>query len=134
MNHKELIEDVKEINDKFTIIQGVFDIKRNDSNKYIVSNIENSYWILIGKGSEEMINESFEDYEFDVEIEGEYSIEAVLRYYKPDFDENGRCIMRDYLDVEYINLTFQQSFEEREREFKLNEILDKEFDQLFNIK
>jgi hypothetical protein len=31
--------------------------------------------------------------------------------------------MRDYLDVEYINLTFQQSFEEREREFKLNEDL-----------
>jgi hypothetical protein len=134
MNHNELIEDIKEINDKFTIIQGVFDIiKRKDTNDYIVSSIENSYWVLIGKGSEEMINESFEDYQFDVEREGEYFIESVLRYYKPEYEE-GRCIMRDYLDVEYINLTFQQSFEEREREFKLNEILDKEFDQLFNTK
>lgn len=134
MNHNELIEDIKEINDKFTIIQGVFDIiKRKDTNDYIVSSIENSYWVLIGKCSEEMINESFEDYQFDVEREGEYFIEAVLRYYKPEY-EDGRCTMRDYLDVEYINLTFQQSFEEREREFKLNEILDKEFDQLFNTK
>lgn len=90
MNHKELIEDIKEINDKFTIIQGVFDIsKRKDSNEYIVSKIENSYWVLIGKGSDEMINESFEDYEFNVEREGEYFIEAVLRYYKPEYEDGG---------------------------------------------
>jgi hypothetical protein len=144
MNHSELIEDVKEISNKYVIIQGVIDIIKKDilyysNNKKLVdsmfkSNIKDSYWILIGNNSsEEMIEDCFEDYTFDVDREGEYFFESVLRYHPCEYDD-GRCIMRDYLDVEYINLTFQQSFEEREREFKLNEILDKEFDQLFNIK
>jgi hypothetical protein len=41
--------------------------------------------------------------------------------------------MEDYLDIEHIELNFISTFEARDRENKLNEILSDDFDKLFDL-
>ena len=56
-----------------------------------------------------------------VQCEGEYHFNAVLKYDKCD-DYNG------YWYIDYIEMNFQQTFVEREREYKLNTLLDNDLD------
>ncbi len=41
--------------------------------------------------------------------------------------------MRDYLEISYIDLKFNQTFEQRERQSKLDELLQKDMEDLFNF-
>lgn len=41
--------------------------------------------------------------------------------------------MRDYLDIEHIELNFISTFEAIDRDSKLNEILSDDFDKLFDL-
>ena len=137
IDYDNLLEDIKDISKRYTIIQGIFDIKKRDiiingnhiSTEFYISNIKNSYWVLIGNDNEEMIVDCLEDFIPKVEREGEYFIECVLSNVGPEYTD-GAISMQGYLDIDYIKYQFQQSFEEREREMKLTELLG-EFENLF---
>ena len=62
-----------------------------------------------------------------------YEIKLLLKYIPGDYDEYGRCTMRDYLEIEHIELEFISTFESRDREQKLNQILSDDFDKLFDL-
>lgn len=138
IDYDNLLEDIKDISKRYTIIQGIFDIKKRDiiingnhiSTEFYISNIKNSYWVLIGNDNEEMIVDCLEDFIPKVEREGEYFIECILSNVGPEYTDSG-INMQGYLDIEYIKYQFQQSFEEREREIKLTELLLGEFENLF---
>lgn len=141
MDYKQILEDVLELDESITIIKGFSDIITiPDPNKKIGFFPEekifkdfnkDSFWVVMGRGGEDLIIESMSDFSCNVDKEGEYEFKAVLRWIPGEYDEYGRCTMRDYLEVEHIEFNFIQTFQQRERESKLNEILTNEFDNLF---
>jgi len=140
INYEELIDDAIEFNKKYTILTGVIDVvnkydklssKLHPAVEFVIHEInDNSFWVVSGYPDIEMIKDAFIDLDVNVDRDGEYDFKALLLYESGDCDEFGRIIGRAYLYVEYINLTFIQSFESRERESKINSILS---DNLFDI-
>lgn len=122
--YKELIEDIKDLSKTTTIIEGVVDVFFNaESNSYHIKDAKNSYWNIIGNASECDIDGcltdelGFEIDEKELEGEGEYHFDAVLKYDKDDY-------MYGFWYIDYIEFHFQQTFLEREREEKLLKLLD----------
>lgn len=144
MDYKQILEDVLELDERITVIRGFSDIIIDDLNAPLLNNNskfstkfkdfnKNNYWILLGRGTDEMIVETMSEIGCDVDREGEYEFKAVLRWVSGDYDEYGRCTMRDCLEVEYIEFNFIQTFQQRERQQKLDLVLAKEMEDLFKF-
>lgn len=140
MDYKKILDDILELDDKIIVIRGFADIILNDLNNPLNTRYKfkdfnkDSYWILLGKDTDEMIIETMSDLGFDsVEGEGECEFKAVLKWIPGDYDEYGRRTMRDYLEVQYIELLFIQTFTQRDRQEKLDSILIKEMYDLFKF-
>jgi hypothetical protein len=142
----EFFQEIMDIHDNWIAIIGCIDIVhfntrfsiRNDYNLADTNPLANKFnqddfYIIIGKGSSDMIIESLEEHEFEVDREGFYEIKALLKWIPGDYDEYGRCTLRDYLEIEHIELKFISTFESRNREEKLNQILLDDFDKLFDL-
>ena len=127
---KDLMDYVFELDEEIAVIIGYSDIahKEGYSSLYFKDLTVDSFWKVIGRGDNESILESIVEWECDVDKEGEYEFKAILKYYKGDYSvgESG------YWEIEHIEYNFIQTFLEREREHKLNEILDFNLDNLFN--
>lgn len=145
MDYKQILEDVLELDERITIIRGFGDIIIDDylnvpllnnnskfSTKFRDFN-KNNYWILLGRGTDEMIVETMSEIGCDVDREGEYEFKAVLKWVPGDYDERDCPTIRDYLEVEHIEFDFIQTFQQRERQEKLNLVLSKELEDLFKF-
>lgn len=138
INYDQLIDDILDINDRFTLIRGYSDIIEQkiklgsySESVYRFKNINSDdFWTIIGNQDQKLILESLNDLEFEVDREGEYEFIILFKYNSPEF-ESGAMITPGYLEVAEQKLTFIQTFEEREREVKLNVLLIDEFDNLF---
>ena len=146
MANSELFQEIMDIHDNWTAIVGCIDIVKLDNNFTIkrpynsdkVNKLANDFtqddfWTIIGKGQPELIIEALNEYDFEVDREGFYEIKALFKWIPGDYDEYGRCTMRDYLDIEHIELNFISTFEARDRDSKLDKILSDDFDNLFNL-
>ena len=146
MANSELFQEIMDIHDNWTAIVGCIDIVKLDNNFTIkrpynsdkVNKLANDFtqddfWTIIGKGQPELIIEALNEYDFEVDREGFYEIKALLKWIPGDYDEYGRCTLRDYLDIEHIELNFISTFEARDRDSKLDKILSDDFDKLFNL-
>jgi hypothetical protein len=137
MDYKQILEDILELDERITIIRGFGDVIKSKQYQSSMSGLlnlkEDNFWIILGRGDHKLIIESFEDYEIPIDMEGEYEFKAVLKYLPGEYDEYGRCTMRDYLGVEYIEFNFIQTFQQRERQQKLDEILSKDLEDLFKF-
>jgi len=125
---KDLMDYVFELDEEVAVVIGCSDIdhKEGYSSLYFKDLTVDSFWKVIGRGDNELIlRDALEHWECDVDKEGEYEFKAILKYYKGDYSvgESG------YWEIQHIEYKFIQTFLERERESKLNEILD--FDNLF---
>jgi len=141
MNYEELLDDVIEIEERLTIITGFVDVKYSNwtdalgypQKSLSIDNFnKDSYWILLGRGTDEMIIESIMNCDINVDREGEYRFWAVLKYNSADYHEY-RMVSPEYLDCEYMRWEFIQSFEQRDRQVKLDALLNDEFEDLFKI-
>jgi len=121
MANSELFQEIMDIHDNWTAIVGCIDIVKLDNNFTIkrpynsdkVNKLANDFtqddfWTIIGKGQPELIIEALNEYDFEVDREGFYEIKALLKWIPGDYDEYGRCTMRDYLDIEHIELNFKR--------------------------
>lgn len=139
MNRGEFFQEIMDIYDNWVAIIGCIDIVhfntrftiKNDYNLADTNPLANKFnqddfYIIIGKNSD-MIIESLEECEFEVDREGFYEIKALLKWIPDDYT------MRGYLDIKYIELKFISTFESRNREEKLNQILSDDFDKLFDL-
>ena len=146
MANSELFQEIMDIHDNWTAIVGCIDIVKLDNNFTIkrpynsdkVNKLANDFtqddfWTIIGKGQPELIIEALNEYDFEVDREGFYEIKALLKWIPGDYDDYGRCTLRDYLDIEHIDLNFISTFEARDRDSKLDKILSDDFDNLFNL-
>ena len=125
---KDIMDYVFELEEEIAVIIGCSDISHKDgySSLYFKDLTVDSFWTVIGRGDNELIlRDALEHWECDVDKEGEYEFKAILKYYKGDYSvgESG------HWEIEHIEFNFIQTFLERQRESKLNEIFD--FDNLF---
>lgn len=138
MNYENIIDDILEIDEKFTLIRGHGDIVYHTikigsytENFFKFKDLKSDdFWTIIGRHDDKYVLESLNDEEFDVDREGEYEFIILLKYNPSEF-ESGSMITPGYLEIVDKRLTFIQTFEQREREQKLNEIFLDEFDNLF---
>lgn len=125
--HKDMIESIKDYTKHYTIIRGYCDVFI-DPNRTLVplySVTNNDYWIVLGNLSDEAIDDLFEDSSFSdedgIEREGCYEYSACLYYSSGSWDEQSES----YID--YIDFNFVETFEGRDRDKKLNELLGFDF-------
>lgn len=125
IDYNEFIEDIDEYLKRYTIYKGYLDIYYNDvTNRFNIKDIKDcGYYMTFGKSEIESIHEELTDMDYDVDKEGCYNFEAVLRYSEAETYE-GRCVVRAHHYIDHINLTYDHSFISRERESKLNELFD----------
>jgi hypothetical protein len=126
---EEIMNYIFELDEEVAVIIGYSDIahKENHSRLYFKDLTSESFWKVMGRGDEESVLESLIDCECNVDEEGEYEFKAILKYQKGDYStgESG------YWEIKHIEYKFTQTFLEREREWKLNEILSSDFEKLF---
>lgn len=134
IEHKQMLEDILEMNRKYVVISGTGDIIFLHGTPIFKNFTKDSYFVILGNHSnDDMIIEAMTvDGADHVDKEGEYSFDAILKYIPAEYDEYG-CTMRDYLEIAYIELKFNQTFLQRERELKLGEVLQKDMDDLFKF-
>ena len=141
MDYKQILEDVLELDEQITIIRGISDIIMDPLKSHPWGYLpeerifkdfnKDSFWIVMGRGTEELIVESMSESVCDVDRDGEYEFKAILKWVTGDYDEYGRCTMRDYLEVEHIEFNLIQTFQQRERQSKLDEILSEDLEDFF---
>ena len=129
--------------EKFTLIRGNIDISAvsilGTTEKYFIckdidiSEGKETYWYTLGgKGSEEMIYETIRECEFEVDEEGSYNFSALLSYESGERDDYGRYTMRPHMVIEHIELDFECTFQQRDRERKLESLFPfPDFDEIF---
>ena len=125
---KDLMDYIFELDEEFAVIIGYSDIAHREgySSLYFKDLTVDSFWKVIGRGdNESILHDTLEHWECSVDREGEYEFKAILKYYKGDYSvgESG------YWEITHIEYNFIQTFLERERDSKLEKILD--FDNLF---
>ena len=121
VNYKELLEDVKEITKDTIIVQSIIDIKKTNNGFYTKVK-KGEYWLLLGNIDNEIeILDFFNNHCYDVDKEGEYFVECVLRYI-PEYEYGP-----GYFECKFINIEYLVSFKQRERDNKLQEV----FNELF---
>ncbi len=118
---KETMDSIIELDEDVVVIIGTSDIvewKINTgvSPKMFKDLTDKSFYRIIGRGPDELILNAFIDYECDVDVEGEYQFKAILGWVNDDYS--------NYLDIRHIEFYLIQTFTEREREQKINELLD----------
>lgn len=126
LNYNELIDDLLEIDHNFILIKGNSDVKKVKESFQFKEIKRDDFYIIIGGGNEDYIIESLKEERFSVDREGDYEFIFLLKYIEPEFD-SGHMIMRGYYEILESRLQFIQTFEQREREEKLNDILTDEF-------
>jgi hypothetical protein len=116
--HRDLMHDIIETNKTYTVVQGIGDvIKGGYGDMGFKSDQKDWFWLWSGFDTD-IEQELYEIYlDTNGDPEGEYEFTAI---FKKTRDEG--------LILEFIELTFIQTFTQRSRELALDQILDEPFD------
>ena len=125
-NWKEIMDDILELEESVVVIIGCCDIINNEIGCTFKDLNKDSYYRVIGRGSDEDIIECLEDYSFDeedgVSTDGEYEFKVIMKWYRGDY-ETGEP---GYFDITHIELKLIRTILERERNEKLDNLLGNE--------
>jgi hypothetical protein len=144
MDYKETLEDILELDESgIVVVSGYGDLVLDESsNQYPnltfrfkdFKELKESIWIKFGRADIDQVVGSLMDCNEhqlgDKSIEGEYSFDMIFRWEKSEYYDN-RLVSPGYLDLRYTDWKFIQTFEQREREIKLNDLLN--LDDLFSL-
>ena len=115
--YKEIMEDIIESSKNFVIVQGIGDVVDRGGWMGFKEGQKDFYWHIIGF-AEDLIEQEIFEIELEEGLrEGEYEFSAIFQLCRHE----GACI-------EHISLNFTQTFEERERDRKLFDLLPDLFD------
>jgi hypothetical protein len=136
MDYGQLLEDLMEFDKHLVVIIGQSDIITSpEPGIRLFKNLKaDNFWRIIGRGEDSHIIEALSEYEIvNLDCDGEWEFKAVLKWSPSEYDDYGRLTMRGYLDIKHIEFRFIQTFQQRERQIKLDQILTNEFDDLFKL-
>jgi hypothetical protein len=147
MDYKETLEDILELDESGIVVVGGYgDLVLDESSTQSIQSrypnltfrfkdfkeLKESIWIKFGRADIDQVVGSLMDCNEhqlgDESIEGEYSFDMIFKWVPGEYHEH-HLISPGYLDLRYTNWKFIQTFEQREREVKLNSLLD--LDDLF---
>lgn len=122
LKHQEMIETLSDYIKHYTIIEGLTDVViDNKTNPYLYTLKDNVYWVIVGRLPDEDIISIMNDDSFSesdgIKCEGHYHYKAAIYYKHHTWEEPAES----YID--YIEFDFIETFQERDREAKLNQIL-----------
>jgi hypothetical protein len=129
LDYKDIMDQIFDLEEYLVVIRGFSDIYRYElpfHSPFFFKDLKSeNFWILMGRVDNDSILEALVEYDFEVDKEGEYEFKAILKYIKGDYStgESG------YWEIKHIEFELIQTFQEREREYKLNELLN--FNNLF---
>lgn len=122
INYKDVMNELDELSSDFTLVYGNFDLIK--SNNYFTPKKESiDFFIKAGNGNEDLILESIFDFEFQPDREGFYQFKLLMTYDGGQYDSYGRCECRSFMEIQHCEIDFICSFEAREREMKINDLL-----------
>ena len=131
IEYDEFIEEIEEIYEKYSIVKGYLDVEKFDIIPAYHFKKLFCHWVIIGTCNEHDIDEALFNYDFDeIDKDGCYQFKCVILYDKGEF-EDGRQISRGSYYVDYIKLEYDHSFLSRDRDKKLDDLFDVDFD-IFN--
>ena len=122
-HYRDLMHDIIETNKIYTVVQGIGDvIKGGYGDMGFKSDQKDWFWLWSGFDND--IEQELYDIYLDTkgQPEGEYEFTAIFTKSR----EEG-------LILEFIELTFIQTFTQRSRELALDQILDDDIIDIFNI-
>ena len=111
--HRDLMHDIIETNKMYTVVQGIGDVVQGSYGMGFKSDQKDWFWLWSGFDND--IEQELYDIYLDTkgQPEGEYEFTAIFTKSR----EEG-------LILEFIELTFIQTFTQRSRELALDQILD----------
>lgn len=120
--HMEMLDSIEDYTRRYTIVRGYCDIVVDtDRTSMFYSMKDNDYWVILGNLCDEAIQEVFDDSSFSIddgiEREGCYEYKAFIYYESSTWQDPGE------LYVDHIDFRFIETFESRDRERKLNDLL-----------
>jgi len=142
-NYKEIMEDIIDISKRHTVVSGSLDLHITTASSFGISMVEMTptnidFWCHLGNASDEEITKSIQYYLKESRpnrsdlIEGCYTFDAILSYIEAEYEllwsrrnsiEGSYQISREYWVVEHIDLKFQETFIQRERQKRITELL-----------
>lgn len=110
--HRDLMHDIIETNKMYTVVQGIGDVVQGSYGMGFKSDQKDWFWLWSGFDND--IEQELYDIYLDTngDQEGEYEFTAIFKK------------SHEGLMLEYIELTFIQTFTQRSRELALDQILD----------
>lgn len=126
-NYKDIIDDIIYYEQNYVVLKGVCDLITND--KYDIKKIKNiHYYFRTGIYSDEnYIDDIIKDYDYYAEKseqDGEYEFNLLLFNEPAEYDSYGRCTHSGGLYIKYSEFKFIRSIKERERDEKLDVLLE----------
>ena len=110
--NKEMFDDYKEMVYKYAIGQLIVDIRKEEDGTWFfdTKNLEDNTYVIAGNFDNSVIKTAFEDFDFkEVDQEGEWEIQTLLKYHKGDYDEPS------WMEILLTECNFIQTFEDREK-------------------
>lgn len=116
---QELIELVDDFSKNHSAIRGYVDVIENHGVMQLKDT--DCFYVMFGPSNDELIKDILSEYTPEVEKPGVYEFDAIIYV-----DHGGWNEPSEYY-VDWSNWKFIQTIESRDREIKLNELLDIDF-------
>jgi len=131
--YEELYEDYNDMIKKYCLATLICDIRKGEDGFFFDGMLSESFFIMAGLFPEEMVQEAFEDFDFEgagIDKEGCWEIRTLMSYSPQQTGDEGMVEVRAYLCIDHQVCLFIQTFEERDKQ----EAEMKDFTDLFGNK
>jgi hypothetical protein len=135
MDYEKILEDIIELDESgVVIVSGFGDLILNEFFDFKFKDLkEDNFYIKLGRADHSQVLKSLveDEFVFDKDcVEGEYSFDMIFRWEKDEYYEH-RLISPGYLELRYVKWKFIQTFEQRNREMRIDSLFD--IDNLFGL-
>jgi len=121
MDYEKILEDIIELDESgVVIVSGFGDLILNEFFDFKFKDLkEDNFYIKLGRADHSQVLKSLveDEFVFDKDcIEGEYSFDMIFRWEKDEY--------YGYLELRYVKWKFIQTFEQRNREMRIDSLFD----------